>query len=63
VVNVDIAGVLDDTIGERAYPSAGHHPAAFLISKSNLRGGGGNEGLGTAVLAVSIDVIPAVAEC
>jgi hypothetical protein len=63
MVDIDIAGVLDDAIGEGAYPAAGHHPATFLISKSNLRGGVGNEGFGTTVLAIPIDVIPAVAEC
>jgi len=63
MVNVDIAGVLDYTVGEGAYPAAGHHLAAFVISKSNLCGGGGNEGFGTTVLAVPIDVTPAVAEC
>jgi len=63
VVNIDMTGVLDYTIGEGTYPAPGNHPAAFFISKSNLRGGGGDEGFGTTVLAIPIDVIPAVAEC
>jgi len=63
MVNIDIAGVLDYPIGEGANPAAGNDPAAFVISKSNVRGGGGDERFGTAILAVTIDVIPAVTEC
>jgi len=63
MINIDIAGVLNYTTSEGAYPAAGNHPAAFVISKSNLRGGGGDEGFGTTILAVPIDVTPAMTEC
>ncbi len=62
MVNINVASVLDYTIGEGTYPAAGNDAAAFVVSKPNLRGGGGGESFGTAILAVPIGVIPAVAE-
>ena len=63
MVDLDIVRVLDDMIGEGTDPATSNHSAAFVVSKSNLRGRGGDKGFGAAILAVSISVIPAVTEC
>jgi len=60
MVDVDLAAVLDDLSSKWANPAACDDPAATFVCKPNLGSGLSNQRLCTAVLAVTINVIPAV---
>ena len=62
MINVDLTAILNDLPSERTDPAASDDPAAILACKTNLGGRLSNQRLCTAVLAVTISIIPAVSK-
>jgi len=62
VVDIDIAGILDDVASERADPPAGGDTAPIVVGKPDCGRRTHDQGFRPTVLAIPVGVIPAMAE-